>query len=246
MVKSELRVKSFQAAFGLAVRARRAQLGITQEELGFRAELHRTYVAGIERGARNPSLESIRRLAQALEVSLGNLFEALRDHGPATSAALPGAATGAASAASAASILLVEDDLLDVELTLEAFKEAGLTNRVHVARDGAAALDYLFGASDADGLTVNPPRLILLDLGLPKVTGLEVLRRLKSDPRTRSLPVVVLTGSERSSDFQESKRLGAEAYIIKPVDFTKFTAVTPRLRLGWTLLELAPAAGPQA
>ncbi len=217
--------------FGSAVRTRRKGLGISQEELAGRAGLHRTYVADVERGARNLSLANIEKLAQALETSLPALFSHV--HAP-TCPGTPGEMVN---------ILLVEDDLADVELTLRAFKSAGLANPIQVLRDGAEALDYFFRAGTSAQRKTENLQVILLDLNLPKVNGLEVLRRLKCDDRTRGIPVVVLTASDRARDVQESRRLGAESYIVKPVDFVRFSQVAPQLRLSWALLKLnAPAA----
>lgn len=139
-------------------------------------------------------------------------------------------------------ILLVEDNPNDVELTLRAFKKNNLTNRIHVARDGAEALDFLFctgphAARDPHG----GPKVILLDLKLPKVDGLEVLRRVKSDPRTRAIPVVVLTSSREERDIVESYQYGVNSYILKPVDFQQFTEATRTLGMYWLLLNQPPA-----
>ena len=134
-------------------------------------------------------------------------------------------------------ILFVEDQADDVELTTQALKSANITNRIHIVRDGAAALDFLFGNGEyAQRERSRRPQMVLLDLNLPKVSGLEVLRRIKADPRTRSIPVVVLTASKRDRDIATSKRLGAEAYIVKPVDFQNLSQVTPQLSLQWAAI----------
>jgi two-component system, response regulator len=123
-----------------------------------------------------------------------------------------------------AEILLVEDNPSDVRLTLHAFKTANLANTVHVARDGVEALEFLFGsAPNGDQNALETPRLILLDLKLPRLDGHEVLKRIKSDPRTRAIPVVVLTSSSQERDVMKSYDGGANSYIIKPVDFEQFT-----------------------
>ena len=137
-------------------------------------------------------------------------------------------------------ILLVEDNPYDAELTLEALRNHRLANRIHVARDGAEALDFLFPA-DAAGQP-NHPKVILLDLKLPKVDGLEVLRRVKTDPRTRLIPVVVLTSSREERDIVESYRLGVNSYIVKPVDFPQFTEAVRTLGFYWVLLNQPPEA----
>lgn len=139
-------------------------------------------------------------------------------------------------------ILLVEDNPTDVELTLRAFRKANLLNPLHVVEDGAEALEYLFGPGDAAGEPDHPlPRLILLDLKLPKVSGLEVLRRIKTHERTRRIPVVVLTSSREAPDVQESYRLGANSYIVKPVSFDKFLEAVTQLGLYWLLLNTPPS-----
>lgn len=137
-------------------------------------------------------------------------------------------------------ILLVEDNPTDVELTLHTLKKHNLANGVQVVRDGAEALDFIFGTGTHAGH--NPrPKLILLDLKLPKVDGLEVLRRIRGDERTRTIPVVALTSSREERDIVESYRLGVNSYIVKPVDFTQFVEVVRQLGLYWLLLNQPPS-----
>lgn len=120
-------------------------------------------------------------------------------------------------------ILLVDDNPADVELTLRGLKKHNLTNRVFVVKDGAEALEYIFAAGVyADRNIKEIPKLILLDLKLPKVDGLEVLRKIKSQEKTKLIPVVVLTSSKEEKDIIESYKLGVNSYIVKPVDFDKF------------------------
>jgi len=138
-------------------------------------------------------------------------------------------------------ILLVEDNPDDEALTLRAFKKHNITNEVVVARDGAEALEYLFGTGRYAGRDLRlMPQLILLDLKLPKVDGLEVLGRIRGDDRTRLLPVVVLTSSTEERDLVESYRLGANSYVRKPVDFTQFVEAARQLGLYWLLMNQAP------
>jgi two-component system response regulator len=123
-----------------------------------------------------------------------------------------------------AEILLVEDNPNDVKLTMNAFKTANLANSVHVARDGVEALEFLFGAaSSPDEKLSERPKLILLDLKLPRLDGHEVLKRIKSDPRTSAIPVVILTSSAEERDVMRTYQVGANSYIVKPVDFEQFT-----------------------
>ncbi len=135
-------------------------------------------------------------------------------------------------------ILLVEDNPLDVKLTMRAFEKAQITNPVHVVGDGIEALDFIFATgSYANRPAARDPQIILLDLNLPKNSGLEVLREIKSDQRTQHIPVIILTASNRDRDINECRQLGAEAYIVKPVGFHKFSEVTPRLSLAWVLVK---------
>ena len=134
-------------------------------------------------------------------------------------------------------ILLVEDNPRDVEMTLRALKKRNLANKVQVAKDGAEALDFLFGTGAYGARDLNHvPKVVLLDLKLPKVSGLEVLRKIKSDERTRIIPVVVLTSSQEEKDMVASYRLGVNSYIVKPVDFDKFVNSVGELGLYWLLI----------
>ncbi len=160
-----------QKGFGAEVKRRRIQLGISQEKLAERANLHRTYVSDVEAGKRNPSLASIQRLT-------------------------------------------------------------------HVIHDGIEALDYVFCRGNyAKRPKTDRPQVVLLDLHLPKIHGLEVLRRIKADEFARKIPVVVLTVSQRDDHIHEALRLGAQSYIVKPVDFQNFSQSTSKLSFRWAMLE---------
>jgi CheY-like chemotaxis protein len=140
--------------------------------------------------------------------------------------------------------VLVEDRPQDLELTLRAFKKAKLTNRVEVARDGAEAIEFLFCEGAHAGRKIEDgPKVVLLDLKLPKVDGMEVLRRMKSDPRTSSIPVVVLTSSQEQKDVIESYHLGVNSYIVKPVNFESFATAVQELGYYWLLLNQPPKGG---
>ena len=205
---------------GAAIRSERSELGISQDELARRSGLHRTYISDLERGTRNPSVESVEKLAAALQISMSALFERAGD--------------GDDRSRHAVEILLVEDNQSDVELTLQAFQKAHLANPVHVLRDGREALDYIFGQTFQNRAIDS--HVILLDLNLPNVSGIDVLARLKADERTRDIPVIILTSSEHERDISACRRLGCAEYIIKPVGFQNFSQITSRLGLAWSLV----------
>lgn len=141
-------------------------------------------------------------------------------------------------------ILLVEDNDDDRALTLRALRKNNITNEVVLAKDGVEALDYLFGTGAHAGRdTREQPALVLLDLKLPKLDGLEVLRRLRGDPRTRLLPVVILTSSKEDRDLLDGYSLGANSYVRKPVDFQEFIEAVRQLGLYWLLLNEPPPRG---
>lgn len=137
-------------------------------------------------------------------------------------------------------ILLVEDNPNDVELTLDALREHRLANHIQVVRDGAEALDFIFCQGSYAQRNNHNPKLILLDLKLPKVNGLEVLQRIRETPHTRKIPVVVLTSSQEERDIAASYDLGVNSYIVKPVDFEQFTEAVYHLGFYWLLLNQPP------
>lgn len=137
-------------------------------------------------------------------------------------------------------ILLVEDNPNDVELTIDALQENKITNHIQIARDGAEALDYIFRRGVFANRTNSKPKVILLDLKLPKVGGLEVLQQIRANPDTRTIPVVVLTSSREESDIFESYQLGVNSYIVKPVDFEQFTSAMRQIGFYWLLLNQPP------
>jgi two-component system response regulator len=138
-------------------------------------------------------------------------------------------------------IMLVEDNADDEALTQRALRKARIKNKVVVARDGAQALDYLFARGDFAARDIGEvPQVVLLDLNLPKVGGLDVLRAIRADPRTKLLPVVVLTSSKQDRDLVEGYKLGANSYVVKPVDFSQFSDAVAQLGLYWLVLNERP------
>ena len=139
-------------------------------------------------------------------------------------------------------VLLVEDNPNDVRLALHAFEESNIANHIQVVRDGAEALEYLFCTGRYSQRTIHShPKVILLDLKLPLVDGIEVLRRVKSDERTRMIPVVAMTSSAEEKDIVESYHLGVNSYIVKPVDFDQFTEVVRQLGFYWLVVNQSPS-----
>ena len=145
-------------------------------------------------------------------------------------------------AANPVEILLVEDNPDDVELALHAFRRSQITNQVRVVRDGEEALAYLFRTGLFAGRRDGGPKVVLLDLKLPKIDGLEVLARVRADSLLRTIPVVVMTSSREERDLIESYRLGVNSYIVKPVDFAQFVEVVSQLGLYWAVLNEPPPA----
>jgi CheY-like chemotaxis protein len=140
-------------------------------------------------------------------------------------------------------ILLVEDNPSDAELTIRALKKHQLANRLHHVKDGAQALDFLFARGACQDRKIeNGPKIVLLDLKLPKVDGLEVLKQMKNDPRTKVIPVIMMTSSKEERDIVESYKLGVNSYVVKPVDFAQFSKSVEELGLYWLLVNHPPHA----
>jgi two-component system response regulator len=138
-------------------------------------------------------------------------------------------------------LLIVDDSESDVELTIHAMRKSKLANEIHVVDDGEKALDYLFCRGAYAGRSfADPPRVVLLDLKMPKVDGIEVLRAVRGDPRTKAIPIVVLTSSKEQRDLVESYNLGVNAYIQKPVDFERFREVIEQIGMFWLVVNEAP------
>jgi CheY-like chemotaxis protein len=219
---------------GISVKNWRKRLNMPQEELARRAGFHRSYISDVERGSRNVSLRSIEKLADALGISIITLFADVDSK------------SGSAPLRNdeMVDILLVEDTESDLLLVIQALKEAKITNRIFVVRDGAEALDFLFCTGKYAYRRANDlPQVILLDLNLPTIHGLEVLRRLKADSRTKAIPVVILTSTQHDDIIAMCKRLGAETFIAKPVNLQSFNAAALQTTLHWALLKPSVLAG---
>lgn len=218
-------LRGIQTDAGNAIRKRRVELGLTQEEFAWRADLHRTYVADIERGARNFSLQSLSRMAGALETSAGVLL---------AGAAAPGTPEAQrAPSPKVPEIWLIEDDAADAALTARAFRRSRVRNPVRTFAAAEPALERLRLADEAGGGAL--PQLILLDLQLPRMSGLEFLRFLRQGPRTRAISVLVISGSRQGRTIVEASRLGIDHYILKPVTVAGLVELLPQLHLNLTI-----------
>jgi CheY-like chemotaxis protein len=214
---------NLKALLGAAIKRHRSALGVSQEELAYRASLHRTYVSDVERGARNPSVESIEKLARGLEISVSALFE----H-----------AGNSSEAKQVVEILLVESNPREVRRILREFGRARIANPVRVVRDGAEALDFIFATGRyRHRPNVRLPQMILFDLDLPKKANIKALQQLKDNETTRDIPVIGLTASKRDCNAAQCRRLGVVTCIVKPVGFQNFIEVTARLSLAWALVK---------
>lgn len=219
---------------GQAIRVRRHLLDISQEELAYRSRLHRSYITDLERGVRNPSLTTISRLADALRISLADLFRAAQS--PAPDQNDTGHRTNFGSGI--VELLLVEDNSDEADLVIRALSKCNFSNRIHLVRDGAEALDFLFCRKRYEKRPPKQlPHAVLLDLGLPAVNGLEVLQSIRSNSAMSDLPVVVLTSSSNPVNKIECQQLGVHAYIEKPFNFQEFSLVMPRIGMHWLLLD---------
>lgn len=138
-------------------------------------------------------------------------------------------------------ILLVEDSAADAEMTMRSLRRRGLANRLVWVRDGVEALEFLSGEGSFAGRSAGYPRLVLLDLKMPRLDGLQTLQRMKQDPRTRSIPVVMMTSSREEADLIESYRLGVNSFVVKPVDFGEFAEVVAQVGMYWMISNQAPA-----
>ncbi len=231
-------ITAIRSRFGIIIRRMRIGKNLSQEELADRAHLHRTYLTDVEHGKRNLSLESIHKLATALEVPMSTLFARLESDDYRRLELITVNKRCHVEERRAVEILVVEDDPSYVELTLHALRMGNVTNKIHVVRDGVEALQFLFPADVPPGGPHDVvPKLILLDLKLPKVDGIEILQKIRSHTATASIPVVVMTSSNNDADFSRCQALGVHEYIVKPFDFEQFSRIMPLVGFHWLLLD---------
>jgi len=221
--------KTFQAKFGAIVRSQRLSEGLSQEELAHRSGLHRTYVTDVERGARNPSLNSIKKLSDALGIPLGGLFGMVEEADRRESASGISSGRDASPQHKLGEILLVEENGGDADSVIRLLQENNVANRVHVVRDGAEALEFIFGTGAYKKRDfLKTPDLILLNLGLSKVDAVTVLEKIRDNPITRSIPVVALA-SLSDPNLGKAQQQGVSEIITPPFDFPKFAVASAHL-----------------
>ncbi len=239
MRKDPTVTKTFQARFGSVVRSQRLSAGFSQEELAHRSGLHRTYVTDVERGARNPSLNSIKKLSGALGISLSDLFGLVEGGERAAQPIVGPGDQKEIPLREFPEILIAENDPGEIESLMSALKDNRVTNVVHFVRDGLEALDFVFCTGPYRKRDIlHPPDLILLDLTLDKVDGLKVLDRIRQNPITKSVPVVVMA-SQSNQTIGRAQQLGISNSIIKPLDFLKFADAVSHAGLSWQFVKAA-------
>lgn len=232
-----LAIMDVKKEFGSCVRAKRNSLGLSQFTLAQRAKLPRTYIADVERGSRNLTIENISKLAGAFGLPISQLFSIHAGNGVTANA------SPVFRSDCLVDILLAEDNPEDIATTLTAFKRANLTNSIHLVSDGEAALDFVFCQGHyQQRLWKSQPGAVLLDITLPRINGLDVLSRIKADSRTHHIKVVMLADSRTDRNINEALRLGAAGVIFKPVNFHDFSQITSKLGLFWGLIGPATEA----
>lgn len=209
---------------GLKVGACRRKMGFTRDELALLSQVERTEITEIEHGMRDATLRDLLNLADALQVTVGKFLARLDapDEAPIRKGLAP-------AVPKARTILIVEDNPTDAALTVRAFKVAGIANQLVVAKDAEQGMEYLFGTGVYAKEKPAKPQLIVLDLNLPGMSGIEFLRRVKGYPSTLHVPVVVLTATRNDHSIKECGRLGAESYIVKPLSLRSSVKETPNL-----------------
>ena len=233
MLKSPSSEAEVRKAFGRAVRAWRNELDLSQEELAGRAELHRTYVADVERGARNLSLVSMTKLARALRVPISELFRMMEER-----ESRPHDTWAGGSWRHLPRILLIGPDRDEIEQIVIAFSHAQVVNPVDSVYDAAGAANYLFRATRSKHRHPPPvPVLILLDLSVPDPSASHLLRQIGSNARTKSTPTLVVSSSESNPQIAQSCRLGAAGHLVKPIDGHQLRQFARESKLRLALLE---------
>lgn len=229
--------KTFQARFGAVVRSQRLSAGLSQEELAHRSGLHRTYVTDVERGARNPSLNSIKKLSDALGMPLGGLFGLVEEADRREHQVSASSHQESSSQHEPAEILVAAENSSDADTVIRVLGENNIASHIHAVRDGAEAMDYIFctGAYKKRDF-LKTPDLILLHLRLSKVDAFTILAKIRDNPLTRPIPVVAL-GAQSDQDLARAQQHGVTEFIVAPFDFPKLAHASAQLGLQWMLVK---------
>ncbi len=224
--------------FGLVVKELRRERSLSQEELANRSDLHRTYITDIEHGSRNVSIKNILKIANAIGVSLHELFSRVERYSQSgltlVSQHLPNEKLHQRNPVE---ILLVEDDQSYIELTLHELQKARISNPIYIVRNGEEALQFLFRGNATEHEDVQSPKVILLDLNIPLINGFDLLEHIRKNKKTKDIPVVIITSSTSEVDKERCKRLGVEVYLTKPINMTDFEEIMSKFGFHWLLLE---------
>lgn len=224
--------------FGLVVKELRRERSMSQEELANRSDLHRTYITDIEHGSRNVSIKNIIKIANAMSVSLHDLFSRVERYSQSgLKLVTQNQPVEKHYHRPPVEILLVEDDQSYVELTLHELQKAKISNLIHVVRNGEEALQFLFGFNPAKNEEEHSPKVILLDLYIPLIDGFDLLEHIRKNKKTKDIPVVIITSSTSEIDKERCRQLGIEDYLTKPINIVQFEEVMNRLGFHWLILE---------
>jgi len=222
--------KTFQARFGSVVRSQRLGAGLSQEELAHRSGLHRTYVTDVERGARNPSLNSIKKLSDALGVPLSGLFALVEAQSGSDGSPDSTVVRAPASRRGRVNVLVAADRQVGIEPLLRSLN-GDLLHTIHAVYDGSETLDYIFCTGPYKKRDMmDTPDCVFLDLGLSKVNSLEILSRMRGNPLTSSIPVVALV-TQPDQNLDKARQLGVSEFIAAPVDIAKLTRALSQVGL---------------
>ena len=223
--------------FGLAVKNLRLEKQMSQEELANRCGLHRTYISDIETGNRNVSLNNITKIARAIGIPLHEMFASVERFSRNGKKPITFHSPSPNRSKQPIEILLVEDDQNFIELILHELQQANINNNITIVRNGEEAIQYLF----VKGMNAHPVppslRLVLLDLTLPLINGIDVLKRIRQEKSTKKIPVVVMTSSTSISDMEQCKKLDVEGYLTKPFKVTDFVSAMNKIGFNLYLIE---------
>lgn len=230
--------------FGMVVKNLRREKQLSQEELANRCRLHRTYITDIEHGTRNVSLKNISKIAHAMDVPLQDVFARVDQYSQDGVHLIARTQDHSGSPRHPIEILLVEEDQDSIELTLQELHQRNISNKIHIMRSGEEAIKFLYTGQPEGNTAVHIPKVLLLELELPGISGLDVLEKIRSDKRTKQIPVIAMTSSAAEIDKERCHQLGVEEYLAKPLNIDSFSAVMRRMGFQLLLLQGDTAVRP--